>query len=82
METVREVVHSIFAIDSIWSIVFRGVIWFAIAFVIIISTDVANPEKSTKTLKTNLGYFLLFILLSTGLIYFLFGFTAVPATPV
>jgi hypothetical protein len=75
METVQEIVRSLFAVDSIWSLVFRAVIWFAIAVVIIVSTDVANPQKSSKNLKSNLGFFLLFLVLSTGLVYFLFGFT-------
>jgi hypothetical protein len=74
METVQEIVRSLFAVDSIWSLVFRAVVWFAIAVVIIVSTDVVNPQKSAKNLKSNLGFFLLFLVLSTGLVYFLFGF--------
>jgi hypothetical protein len=65
-----------FAADSIWSIVLRGAVWFIIALVIIISADNPNPEKSLKTLKSNLGFFLMFIILSGGLIYLLFGFNA------
>lgn len=79
MEIVREVVRSFFQVDSVWSVVFRGAIWFAIALVIIISTDVANPERSAKTLKSNLGFFLLFIVISSGLMYLLFGFTTTQA---
>jgi hypothetical protein len=81
MENIREIVQSFFVVDSIWSIVFRAGIWFGIATVIIISTDVANPDRSTKTLKTNLGFFLLFLVLSGGLMYLLFGFIAQPADP-
>ncbi|MBW7955881.1 hypothetical protein H3C66_04060 [Patescibacteria group bacterium] len=77
IEQIRGLVISFFAVDSIWSIVLRGGVWFAIALVIIISTDVANPSAS-GSLKRNLGFFLLFIVLSGGLIYLLFGFTAVP----
>jgi hypothetical protein len=80
MESIREIFLSFFAIDSIWSIVFRGAIWFAIALVIIISTDVANPERTSSTLKSNLGFFLLFLVLSTGLIYLLFGVIAQPTS--
>jgi hypothetical protein len=80
MEFIREIVQSFFGIDSVWSVVLRAGIWFAIALVIIISTDVANPEKSAKTLKSNLGFFLLFLFLSGGLMYLLFGFVATPAT--
>lgn len=78
MEYFREIVQSFFAVDSIWSIVLRAGLWFGIAIVIIASTDVANPERSTKTLKSNLGFFLLFILLSGGLLYLLFGFATQP----
>ncbi len=78
MEIVQEIARSIFEVDSIWSVVFRGVVWFGIAIVIIVSTDVANPEKSGKSLKSNLGFFLLFLVLSTGLIYLLFGVAGTP----
>lgn len=80
-QQLRELVISFFAVDSVWSVVLRGGVWFAIAIVIIISTDVANPSAS-NSLKRNLGFFLLFIMLTAGLIYLLFGFTATsPATP-
>ena len=78
---VREVVISLFAVDSIWSVVLRAGIWFAIAMVIIVSTDVARPAQSTGALKANLGFFLLFIVLSGGLIYLLFGFSTATAVP-
>ena len=73
---IQEIVHSLLAADSIWSVVLRGVVWFLIALVIIASTDVARPERSLKNLKSNLGFFLFFIVISGGLIYLLFGFTA------
>jgi hypothetical protein len=78
MENIRTIVQSFFVIDSIWSVVFRGAIWFAIALVIIISTDVANPEKSIRNLKSNLGFFLLFVVVSSALVYLLFGYTGTP----
>jgi len=81
IEAVREIFRSFFVIDSIWSIVFRGAIWFIIALIIIISTDVANPQKSAKTLKSNLGFFLLFLVVSSGLMYLLFGFITTPVQP-
>lgn len=80
IEQLRGIVISFFAVDSIWSIVLRGGVWFAIALVIIISTDVANPSAS-GSLKRNLGFFLLFLVLSGGLIYLLFGFTAMQSAP-
>jgi hypothetical protein len=45
-----------------------------IALIIIISTDSPNPEKSLKGLKANLGFFLLFLTLSGGLIFLLFSY--------
>jgi hypothetical protein len=80
-QQLQELVASFFAIDSIWSLVLRGGIWFAIALVIIISTDVANPSSS-GSLKRNLGFFLLFVLLAGGLIYLLFGFHTTSPAPV
>jgi len=80
IEQIRGLVISFFVVDSIWSVVLRGGIWFAIALVIVISTDVANPSAS-GSLKRNLGFFLLFIFLSGGLIYLLFGFTAINSLP-
>lgn len=76
METVfSDIVHSLFAVDSIWSVALRGLLWFVVAIVIIISADVPNPQLATKNMKSNLGFLLLFICLSGGLIYLLFGFT-------
>ncbi|MDH5532922.1 MAG: hypothetical protein OEX81_00650 [Candidatus Pacebacteria bacterium] len=74
-ETIRELVISAFAIDSFGSIVLRGIIWLAIAMVIIISADAADPDKASKNLKSNLGFLLIFMVLSGGLVYLLFGFT-------
>ena len=79
MQSFGEIIRSFFVIDSIWSVIFRGGIWFAIAIVIIVSTDVANPEKASKTLKSNLGFFLLFLIVSTTLMYLLFGVVSAPA---
>lgn len=75
VETIRELVISAFAVDSFGSIVLRGVIWLAIALVIIISADAADPDKATKNLKSNLGFLLVFMVLTGGLVYLLFGFT-------
>ncbi len=76
-EAMRSIIQSVVAVDSIWSVVFRGALWLLISLVIIISTDAPNPERSLKNLKSNLGFFLLFLILSGGLIYLLFGY--VPA---
>lgn len=71
----RELLVSLVAVDSIGSVVLRGGIWFLIATVIIISTDNPSAAITKRSLKRNLGFLLLFIFLSGGLIYLLFGFT-------
>lgn len=76
MDTLQTLAHQAFAVDSIWSVILRGAIWLMIAIVIIISTDQPNPQQSMHKLKANLGFFLMFIILSGSLIYLLFGFTA------
>jgi len=76
MELIKEVITKAFAVDSIWSVVFRGVIWFVIALVILISVDHPDSDKSIKNLKSNLGFFLMFLMLSGGLVYLLFGFSS------
>ncbi len=74
MELLRELVIKAFAVDSVWSIVLRGLIWFIIAIVIIVSMDNPNAEQSSMKLKANLGFFLMFTILAGGLIYLLFGY--------
>lgn len=75
MELFRDLVQQAIAVDSIWSIVLRGVIWLGISLVIIISTDRPNPEQSMRSLKANLGFFLMFLVVSGGLIGLLFSYT-------
>lgn len=76
LEAIRPLMQSLFAVDSIWSVVLRGAIWLGIAVVIIVSTDAANPDASLKNMKANLGFFLLFLIVTGALIYTLFGFSA------
>ncbi|MCB9813610.1 MAG: hypothetical protein H6772_04350 [Pseudomonadales bacterium] len=66
-----------FRLDSIWSVIVRGLIWFVVATIIIISVDNPDSDKSLKYLKSNLGFFAMFMVLSGGLIYLLFGYQAV-----
>jgi hypothetical protein len=77
MEALQDILRQAFAIDSIWSVVTRGLIWLGIALVIIVSMDKPDPRESIKDLKINLGFFLMFLVLGGGLIYMLFGFTTV-----
>jgi uncharacterized integral membrane protein len=74
MDSVRELVHLATSVNSIWSIVLRGAIWLIISLIIIISMDNPNADLNSKKLKANLGFFLLFVILSGSLIYLLFGF--------
>ena len=76
MDMLREIIMGAIAIDSIWSVVLRGLIWLAVALVIIVSTDQPRAESSLRNLKANLGFFLIFLLISGSLLYLLFGFTA------
>lgn len=74
MEVLQNIAVSMFKVDSIWSVVLRAGIWFAVAIVVIVSTDNPDPEKSLKNIKSNLGFLALFIMLSGGLVYLLFGY--------
>lgn len=74
MDILQNILSSIFRVDSIWSVVARGVVWFVVATVVIISTDNPDPEKSLKNLKSNLGFVALFLVLSGSLVYLLFGY--------
>lgn len=75
IEQLRPYVLSLVAVDSMGSVFLRGGIWLAIAIVIIVSTDAVNPDMSRRKLKANLGFFLMFLLLSGALIYLLFGYS-------
>ena len=77
----REIVIFMFAIDSVGSIFLRGGIWFGIAIVIMASTDqFQRYQDSGTTLKTNLGFFLLFLVIGGTLMYLLFGFSPFSST--
>lgn len=74
MDIIQNILASIFRVDSIWSVVARGVVWFIVATVVIVSLDNPDSEKSLKDLKSNLGFFAMFLVLSGGLVYLLFGY--------
>ena len=46
MDIIQNILSSIFRVDSIWSVVARAIVWFAVATVVIISVDNPNSEKS------------------------------------
>ncbi len=74
MDILQNILGSIFRVDSIWSVVARAVVWFIVATVVIISVDNPDSEKSMKSLKSNLGFAAMFLVLSGGLVYLLFGY--------
>ncbi len=73
MASVQAIIAEIFEINHIWWLVIKAFVWLGIAITILVKTDSPHPEKSLKSLKSSLGFFLLFIFLSGGLIYLLFG---------
>lgn len=73
MEAVQSIITSLFSVNSIWSVVFRGLIWLVVSVIIIISVDNPNAQESLKNMKANLGFFFMFLILGTVLIYMLFG---------
>lgn len=74
MEELQNLAVALFSANSIWSVVARAALWFVVAGVIIVSTDSPNPEQAQKKLRTNLGFILLFMVLSGGLMFLLFSY--------
>ena len=74
MDALREIIVSVFSATSIWSVIARAAIWFLVAGVIIASSNSPRPEDANKKLRNNLGFFLLFLVLSSGLIFLLFSY--------
>lgn len=79
MGEIQQFLLSLFVIDTIWSVMARGIFWLVIAVIIILNSNpTQDPDKTAKKLKTNLGFFLLFICLSSGLLFLLFGYSPQP----
>lgn len=74
VEILRSIYQAIFEPTSIWSVVARGALWFVVAIVVLVSVDKPDPDKSLKDLKSNLGFLVLFLVLSGTLMYLLFGY--------
>ncbi len=79
METVQHLLVQLFSINSIWSVVFRGILWLVVSIIIIASLDNPNTDQSLKNMKANLGFFFMFVVLGTILISLLFGFQPMSA---
>lgn len=73
-QTLTPIFSQAFAVDSIWSVVLRFVLWAVIGVVIIASVDAVRPSDQARNLKSNLGLFLLILVLGGLAIYLLFGF--------
>lgn len=73
MDTIRDFL----SVNSVGPILLRAGIWFAVAIIVIASTDAANGQEMTKNLRSLLGSFLFFLVLCGGLIYLLFGFVPI-----
>lgn len=74
MNQIQTIVEAMFKIDTIWSVLLRAGVWFTVAVVVMISTDNPDPDRSAKSLKANLGFVAMFLILSGGLVYLLFGY--------
>lgn len=73
MSALQEFFQAFFNLNNIWWLVFKAAIWFIVALIIIVKTDSPEPVEGFKNLRSTLGFFLMFIVLSTGLLYLLFG---------
>lgn len=79
MEIVFRFMQALVEVDSVWSVVIRGCVWLVVAFVIVMSTDSPRPQEANKQLRRNLGFLLLFLVLSGALFFMLFGYIPQPA---
>jgi hypothetical protein len=77
MENLQNIAQALFSVNSVWSIILRGTIWTVMSLVILVATDNPDTEQSVENVKSYLGFFLIFIVVSTSLIYLLFGFVPV-----
>jgi len=68
-----ENIRNIFNVESVWFFVFQSAIWFGICLVIVGSLLNSKNKDDFGSIKQNLGFFLFFIVLSTGLLYIMFG---------
>lgn len=75
MDILQNFLFSLFDITSIWSVVFRTFIWVVIAILILAATDNPKNKKIKSDTKSYLGMFLMVVILSSSLIYLLFGLT-------
>lgn len=70
---IQQLAYDFFSVTSFWSVVFRALIWIVISVLILIATDQPKPEVGKQNVKSYLGFFLLFMLVSTSMVLLLFG---------
>lgn len=79
LETLNAIFTTIFDPTSVWSVVARAVIWFLIAGIIIVTVDTPRPNSIQRSIKRNVGVFLLILTIGGVLFYLLFNFTSQPS---
>ncbi len=67
----REFLINIFAVDSVWSVVTRGLVWI---IAVIIMAYGADEGHKRKRIKNETGLFFLFLTTTGVLVYLIFGF--------
>ncbi|OGV92759.1 hypothetical protein A3B57_01975 [Microgenomates group bacterium RIFCSPLOWO2_01_FULL_47_10] len=67
----REFLISIFAVDSVWSVITRGLVWIGAVIILAYGADEGHQRKQ---LKNEAGLFFLFLFSTGALVYFIFGF--------
>lgn len=73
MDYLKNIAFSLFDVTSVWSVIFRAVIWMVISIIILMATDNPDPDKIKQNTRTYLGSFLMLIIVSGSLIFLLFG---------
>lgn len=73
LSELNQVFAALFDITEVWWLVAKAVIWFIVAFIIIVKSDSPEPAEAFKDLRSTLGFFLMFLIVSGSLIYLLFS---------
>lgn len=78
MEGMPDFLSALLFPETVVGIIFRGLVWSAIAIVTVFASNRYAPGMDTSgVVKRRIGSLLIFLGLSVGLIYLLFGY--VPA---
>lgn len=73
MELLKTTAYNLFDVTSVWSVVFRAVIWMVVSIIILIATDNPDSDQIKNNTRTYLGSFLTLMAISSSLIFLLFG---------